>query len=203
VRLLAAAGVDLDRPAGEPWRHDPPVRSGYRHAVIRNRADLVETLAELGASTETTAGDVAIAAVARGERPATPLDLDDLDAQEALIKNALFGDLRLTLELAGPNVLGPVDASPFGTLLHHAAWVGDAVLVERLLAAGADVSIPAPAGFATPLGWAALASTDDPDANRDHLRSGQLLVAAGDPIDARIVEAADGPLRDWLEARCA
>ncbi len=203
VRLLAAAGVDLDRPAGEPWRHDPPVRSGYRHAVIRNRADLVETLAELGASTATTDGDAAIAAVARGERPGTPLDLDDLDAQEALIKNALFGDPDLTLELAGPNLLGPVDASPFGTLLHHAAWVGDPALVERLLAAGADVALPAPAGFSTPLGWAALASTDDPSSPRDHLRVAQLLVAAGDAVDGEIVAAADGPLRTWLEAQCA
>jgi ankyrin repeat protein len=203
VRLLAAAGVDLDRPAGEPWRHDPPVRSGYRHAVIRNRVDLVETLAQLGASTETTPQDTAVAAVARAERPEIPLDLDDLDAQEALIKNALFGDLELTLELAGPDLLGPVDASPFGTLLHHAAWVGDPGVVERLLAAGADVTIPAPTALATPLGWAALASTDDPASQRDHLRVGQLLVAAGDPIDDGIVRAADGPLRGWLETQCA
>jgi ankyrin repeat protein len=203
LRILVARGLDLDRPAGEPWRHDPPVRTGYRHAVIRNRARLAETLAELGASTETTLEDAAIAAVARGERPATPLDLDDLDAREALIRNALFGDPRLTLELAGPNLLGPVDASPFGTLLHHAAWVGDAGLVETLLAAGADVAIPSPAGLSTPLGWAALASShDQPPPERDHLRVGQVLVAAGDPVDARIVETADGPLRAWLEAQC-
>jgi ankyrin repeat protein len=203
LRILAAHGLDLDRPAGEPWRHDPPVRTGYRHAVIRNRADLAETLAALGASTDTTPGDAAIAALARGERPATALDLDDLDVQEALIKNALFGDAALTLELAGPDLLGPVDASPFGTLLHHAAWVGNAALVERLLAEGADVTIPSPTGLSTPLGWAALASSDDQPPERDHLGAGQLLVAAGDPVEPGIVEAAGGPLRDWLEAGCA
>jgi hypothetical protein len=75
--------------------------------------------------------------------------------------------------------------------------------VERLIAEGADVAIASPAGFATPLGWAALASGQDQPPGRDHLRAGKLLVAAGDRVERRIVDAAGGPLRDWLETRCA
>ena len=52
VRLLAEHGADVDRPGGETWRGDVPLRTPYQHAVLRGRDELAEALAELGASTE-------------------------------------------------------------------------------------------------------------------------------------------------------
>jgi hypothetical protein len=40
------------------------------------------------------------------------------------------------------------------TALHHAAWDGDLILIERLLAAGADPAVTDTRFGATPLGWA-------------------------------------------------
>ena len=70
IRLLAAHGADLDRPGGETWRGNVPLRTPYQHAVLRGRDDTAAVLAELGASTELDpATTLAVAALARGERP--------------------------------------------------------------------------------------------------------------------------------------
>jgi ankyrin repeat protein len=202
VRLLAEHGADLDRPGGETWRGDVPLRTPYQHAVLRGRADVAETLASLGASTEVDAQDVAVAAVARGERPESPLpDALDPDAQEVLILAALEGRLDLVVELVGPNFRGVVGGSPEGTLLHHAAWMGNPELVRELLAHGADPSSRSSADFDTPLAWAALASQYHELAGRDYVAVVELLAAAGNPIEPRFVEVAGGPLLEWLEER--
>ena len=73
LRLLAERGADLDRPGGETWRGDVPLRTPYQHAVIRDREDQARTLAELGASTEVSEEDRRLAALARGEQPDGPL----------------------------------------------------------------------------------------------------------------------------------
>ena len=39
VRLLVERGAELDRPGGETWRGDVPLRTPYQHAVLRNRTD--------------------------------------------------------------------------------------------------------------------------------------------------------------------
>src|SRR5207244_2379964 len=118
-----------------------------------------QTLAALGASTEVPREDVAVAAIARGERVADPLPAElDVDAQEVLILAALRGKLDLVVEYVGPDFRGVVGGSPAGTLLHHAAWVGNPDLIRRLLAHGADPNARADTEYATPLGWAALAS---------------------------------------------
>src|SRR4051794_23836135 len=83
LRLLAAHGADLDRPGGETWRGDIPLRTPYQQAVLRARDDQAETLAALGADTHVEPSDLALAAIARGERPATPLPAAlDPDGQE-------------------------------------------------------------------------------------------------------------------------
>lgn len=73
VRLLAERGADLDRPGGETWRGDVPVRTAYQHAVLRGGDDVAGVLAELGADTRLDPGDEAVAALARGRRPQAPL----------------------------------------------------------------------------------------------------------------------------------
>jgi hypothetical protein len=80
-------------------------------------------------------------------------DAFDPDGQEVLILAALRGGLELVVDLVGPDFRGVVGGSPEGTLLHHAAWVGDPELVRELLARGADAT--AEAGADTPLAWAA------------------------------------------------
>ncbi len=200
LRLLAEHGAELDRPGGETWRGDVRLRTPYQHAVLRGRDDQTTTLAELGASTAVDDDDRAVAAIARGERPANPLpDELDHDCQEVVILAALRGHLAVVLEALGPNFRGVVGGSPEGTLLHHAAWVANADLVAELLAAGADPAARADASFETPLGWAALASSWQE--GRDHVAVAKLLVEAGNEIEPRFLDVAEGPLYDWLAAR--
>jgi hypothetical protein len=59
-------------------------------------------------------------------------------------------DVVLPVTPDDPNTRDGDGATP----LHHAAWDGDLVLIERLLAAGADPTITDTRFGATPLGWA-------------------------------------------------
>ena len=106
-------------------------------------------------------------------------------------------------DVAGPDFRGVVGGSPTGTLLHHAAWVGRPDLVQRLLERGADPAAPSDAEFATPLAWAVLASEYHELPGRDYVAVAELLAAAGNPIEPRFLDVADGPLAAWLERRDA
>jgi ankyrin repeat protein len=193
VRLLAAYGGDVNRPGGETWRGDVPLRAPYQHAVLRSRDDVADTLRELGADTTVAAEDLAVAAVARGER-AGPLPATfDVDQQEVLILAALWGRLDAVVEAVGVDFTGVVGGSPEGTLLHHASWVGSPGIVRTLLERGAD-----PRGV---LGWAAHGSVYHELPGRDYVAVAELLVAAGDTPTAEHAEAADGPLHAWLSER--
>jgi ankyrin repeat protein len=200
VRLLAEHGADVDRPGGETWRGDVPLRTPYQHAVLRGRADVAEALAELGAATDVDPADVAVGAVARGERPAAPLPADpDVDVQAVLILTALFEHPRLVIDLVGPDFRGVVGGSPEGSLLHHAAWVGDARLVRLLLERGADAG--AGGGSGPPLAWAAHGSHNWEIGGRDYVAVAEQLVGAGNRIEPGLLEEADGPLYEWLAGR--
>ena len=198
IELLVAHGADVDRPGGETWRGDVPLRTPYQHAVLRGKDELAALLARLGASTEVDAADAAVASIARGEPPTTPLpERLDPDAQEVIVLSALGGNLDLVLEVFGVRFSGVVGGSPEGTLLHHAAWVGSADLVERLLEQGADVG--ARAHFDTPLAWAAYGSQDCDLAGGDHVSVAERLVAAGAKIEPRFLEVAGEPFAQWLQ----
>jgi ankyrin repeat protein len=202
LRLLAEHGAELDRPGGETWRGNVPLRTPYQHAMLRGRLEEARTLAELGASTELDAADAAVSAIARGERPTSPLPpVLDPDAQEVLILNALRGRLELVVEAVGPDFCGVVGGSPRGTLLHHAAWVGSPGTVEALLRLGADPMGTTCAEGASPLAWAVHASRFHGEPGRDFMAVAELLTAAGNPIEPRFVDEADGPLYAWLEER--
>jgi ankyrin repeat protein len=159
-------------------------------------------LAELGAATDIAPEDLALAAIARGERPAMPLpDTLDPDGQEVVILAALSGALEVVLDVFGPNFHGVVGGSPEGTLLHHAAWVGNLEAVRGLLGRGADPDERADADFETPLGWAALGSRYHELPGRDYVAVAEALVDAGNTIEPRFLDVADGPLYDWLDGR--
>jgi ankyrin repeat protein len=202
VRLLHEFGADLDRPGGETWRGDVPLRTPYAHAVLRGRDDVAATLAELGTSTVLPPEDAAVAGIARGEWPATPIpETLDPDAQEVLILNALRGRLGLVVDAVGVGFEGVVGGSPTGTLLHHAAWFGDPEVVRELLARGADVRAETRDLYATPLAWAVLASQYHDLPERDYVAVAELLVDAGAELEPRFLEVADGPLLEWLQLR--
>jgi ankyrin repeat protein len=202
LALLAERGADLERPGGETWRGDVPLRTAYQHAVLRGRDDAAAVLAELGAATDVAPEDLAVAAIARGERPAVELAGQlDPDGQEVVILAALRGQLELVVDVLGPGFRGVVGGSPVGTLLHHAAWVGDADLVRTLLARGADPSAPGQGDFTTPLGWAARASIYHETPGRDYVAVAEALLAAGNELEPAFLDVADGALGAWLEER--
>jgi ankyrin repeat protein len=204
LRLLADHGADLDRPGGETWRGDVPLRTPYQHAVLRSRDDVAETLAELGASTEVDEQDRVVAAAASGGRPASSLPESlDPDAQEVLILAALRGRTDAVVEAVGPNFSGVVGGSPAGSLLHHAAWVGDPDVVRLLLARGADPLATGSDASGTPLAWAAHGSQYHALSDRDYAAVAEILVEAGNPLEPELLEVADGPLHDWLSERIA
>ncbi len=202
LRLLVEYGADLERPGGESWRGDVPLRTPYAHAVLRGNDAAAEVLQELGASTAVDPADAAIAAIAHGERPAGPLpDQLDPDQQEVVVLAALGGHVDVVVDAVGIDFRGVAGGGPAGTLLHHACWVGDADLVERLLALGADPVAPSGMLFDTPLAWAFLDSDSWREPRRDFVRVAELLVAAGAELEERFAEVAEGPLAEWLEAR--
>ncbi len=202
IELLASHGADVNLPGGETWRGDVPLRTAYQHAVLRGKDELAELLARLGASTEFDPADAAVASIARGARPETPLpETLDPDAQEVIVLSALRGRLDLVLDVVGPQFSGVVGGSPEGTLLHHAAWVGSPELVSRLLARGADPGARSGAYFETPLAWAAHGSRYHELPDRDFVGVAEQLVAAGAEIEPRFLEIAGGPLAQWLQSK--
>jgi ankyrin repeat protein len=202
LRLLVERGADLEQKGGETWRGNVPLRTPYQHAVLRGRSDQADALAELGAVTDVAPEDLAVAAIARGERPAAPLPAElDPDPQEVVILAALRGHLDVVVDALGPSFRGVVGGSPEGTLLHHAAWVGSPVLVGELIARGADPVARSGAEFDSPLAWAVLGSQYHDAPGRDYVAVAEALVAAGGELEPRFLEVAEGPLYDWLEER--
>jgi ankyrin repeat protein len=199
IELLAGRGADLERKGGETWRGDVPLRTPYQHAVLRNRTDSAEALAALGATTEAAPEDLAVAAAAAGEPASSRLPGElDPDAQEVLILAALRGRLDSVVAAAGVRFSGVVGGSPEGTLLHHAAWMGDPDVVRELLERGADPLAGSPH---TPLAWAVHGSQFWDPPGRDHVAVAPLLVIAGAVPDLGMLEAAEGPLYGWLGRR--
>ena len=201
IRLLAEYGDDLDAAGGESWRGPARTRTAYQHAVLRGNDEAAEALRELGVSTFVADDDHAVAAVARGEPADLPAELD-YDQQEVLILAALQGEhFENIVGHLGNDFAGVVGGSPSGTLLHHACWVGDADLVERLLARGADPVAPSGAEFDTPIAWAFLGSQGWRFPGRNYVRVAELLLAAGAELEPWFEEVAMGQLAEWLEGR--
>jgi ankyrin repeat protein len=201
LRLLAERGAELDRRGGEWSTPRAQYKTAYQNAVLRGRDDLAAVLEELGASTGLTAEERVVAAIARGERPdkRLPPELSP-DAQEVLVAAALFGPLELVVDLVGPGFFAHAGGGPPGTLLHHAAWVGKAEVVRRLLDLGADPAARSGAEFDAPLAWAALGSQAWREPGRDYVAVAELLLAAGAELEPRFAEVAEGPLAERLGA---
>ncbi|HEY6890419.1 MAG TPA: hypothetical protein VI300_21625 [Solirubrobacter sp.] len=189
IAQLVDFGAELEHRGGELWRKPERLRTAYQHAVLRNRDDVASALERLGARTDVDFDDLAVAAIARGERPPVVPDAPDYDQQEALI---LADALELVIELYGPDFHGVVGGSPDASLLAHAAWSGAPERVRVLLAAGATPDALGAAVFGS-RGWR--------EPGRDHVAVAEQLVAAGDVIQPQYASEADGPLAEWLAAR--
>jgi len=201
IELLASHGADVDRPGGETWRGNAPLRTPYQHAVLRGTQELADLLERLGASTEVDPADAAVASISRGEVPHGRLpDALDPDAQEVIVLSALRGRLDLVVDVVGPDFRGVVGGSPEGTLLHHAAWVGSPELVDRLLQRGADPVARSGAHFDTPLAWAVHGSQHHERPDRDFVGVAERLVASGAELEPRFLDVAEGPLVEWLQS---
>lgn len=203
IRLLADAGAPLDMVGGEWSTPESEYRTAYQNAVLRGQGEIANLLAELGASTDVAPDDLAVAALARGERPSEPLpEKLSADAQEALILAVLRRDYRETIiDVIGPSFFGHVGGGPPGTLLHHACWVGKPSVVALLLERGADPHARPGEGIGPPIAWTFIASQYHELPNRDFVGVAELLVAAGAELDERYAEVAQGPLADWLDER--
>jgi hypothetical protein len=193
LRLLVEHGADLEHRGGELWRRPKRLRTAYQHAALRNANDSTALLASLGADTSVESDDLAIAAVARGERPEGLPESLDYDQQEVVILAALRDIMPFVVELFGPDFRGVVGGSPEGSLLQHTAWVGNPALAGSLLAAGADT--------AGALDWAAHGSRHSAFGERDYVAVASQLVEAGAAVTAEQLAVADGPLAEWLRAR--
>ena len=200
VRLLAGSGAELDRPGGEWSTPRDQYRTPYQDAVLRNRSDIMDLLAEIGASTDVDEDDQRVAALCRGEQIADPLpETLAADAQEVLVLAALGGRVDSIAGAVGPDFRGHCGGGPAGNLLHHASWVGSADVVRRLLEAGADPVARSGAEFDTPVAWAALGSPGHLEDGRDYVGVVGQLLDAGASLEPRFAEVAEGPLADWLE----
>jgi hypothetical protein len=161
----------------------------------------MDVLAGLGASTQVADDDRAVASVAVGGPAELPAELDP-DQQEVLVLAALqHGHVDNVAAHVGLDRLLVVGGGPPGTLLHHACWVGDAGVVERLLQLGADPARKSGSLFDTPLAWAVLDSPSWRVPGRDFVRVAALLLAAGAELEPRFAEVAEGPLAAYLESR--
>jgi ankyrin repeat protein len=202
IRLLADRGAAIDRRGGEWSTPRPRYKTAYQNAVLRGRDDVAALLAERGASTALEPEDAAVAAVAQGREPPHPLPADlGPDAQEVLVLAALDGRLEHVVQHVGVGFHGHAGGGPPGTILHHAAWVGNAPVVRALLARGADPRARSGAEFDEPAAWAALGSQAHALPGRDYVGVLEALVAAGAPLEPRFAEVAEGPLAEWLAAR--
>ena len=114
-------------------------RTAYQHAVLRGRDDSAQTLAELGADTHVDADDLAVAAIARGERPETvPTDLD-YDQQEVLSCTRSATAWRTSSTFTARTSAASSAARRRAHCSSTSAWVGHAEYARFLVGAGAAI----------------------------------------------------------------
>jgi hypothetical protein len=166
VRLLASAGVDLDRPLDVGRLPLGPGLSPLALAQRSGRADMADLLVGLGAAADSDPESEVLDVLLRGDRArlaALAPDLPRLRPRHpSLVLRAAVADssagVRLAVELGfDVNALGRQDVpleQPWETALHHAAGEGKLELAVLLLELGADPDVRDTRYAATPLSWA-------------------------------------------------
>ena len=195
LRLLVEHGADLEHRGGEGWRKPERLRTAYQHAVLRDaRRRRAQLLAELGArdrtSTPTTSRSPRSPAASARPRSRATLDYDQ---QEVLILAALRGAGGARVELVRPGLPRASSAArPKASLLHHAAWFGDAARRATRCSRRAPTRSRASGRHWPPRCTRQATRT----AITSAWPSGSSPPAAS--IEPWMLEQADGPLADWL-----
>jgi ankyrin repeat protein len=199
IRVLAEHGADVNARGDDG-------RTAYAGAVLNGRDELAQALAQLGAEPEAGPGDRLSGAIARWDLDTARALMSEPPPLDARLRGAIvefavghgpkgvvaLEELGFGVELSGGNGGGP---------LHVAAWRGDLLTVDALLAHGAEVNARAATELATPLGWAIVGSRHGPPG--DHVAVARRLVAAGASVDPREAEAGSDELADYLRSGSA
>lgn len=174
VRLLLDHGVDPDRGGDHPALGG---RTPYQGAVRFGYGEVAGLLARAGADvTSATEADRAVGAFVAGDRAA----LDALpDGVVAEVRAAHPDLIARAAERGRPEGMAlmvdhgfAVDHLARVTALHEAAYRGDRVVVDVLLALGADPTTTEPTHGATPAAWARYAGHEALAARLDSAGAG-------------------------------
>ncbi len=203
IELLATHGADLDRPGGETWRGDVPLRTPYQHAVLRGKDDLAELLARLGASTDVDPADAWVAQLARGggaDRQGARLvrrgHAGGRDPDRAPRRPRAGGRDRSGSASAGWSEArrrGRSSTTPAGSdrSASSSSCSRSARIRQRRRR---PTSRRRSTGPSTPRSTTGLR-------DRDYVGIAERLVAAGASPVVKYPEAAEGPLAEWLDAQ--
>jgi ankyrin repeat protein len=182
---LAKRGANLTRSRADG-------RTPYAVASLNGNGDVAEWLAAHGASSELAAVDRLVAACSRGDRQAATALLAEHPDLQSKIGEEHYAAFYKAAETNDTNALETMLACGFDpdrpddsigkTALHAAAMEGWPDAVRVLLAHGASVTVRDREFKAQPLLWAAEGSRMQ-HPGRDHQSVGQLLLAAGSPVD--------------------
>ena len=200
IELLVSHGADVDRPGGETWRGDVPLRTPYQHAVLRGKDDLAQLLARLGASTDVDPADAAVA-LDRARRAADDAAPGDTGSRRAGGDRPLGAERERSTSCStwsGPTSGVSSSAHPPGRC---STTPPGSALSEH--ASGCSSVAPTPWRVPTSTrrspGRRTARRTTGPDG--DHVGVAERLVAAGAEIEPRFLELADGPLAEWLQSK--
>jgi ankyrin repeat protein len=167
-------------------------RTPYAVAELNANRQVADWLLAHGASGDLSAADRLVAACSRGDTAEAKAMLDRQPTLRDAIGPEHYAAFYRAAERNDTKALEAMLACGFDpdrpdesigkTALHVAAMEGWPAVVRVLLAHGASVAIRDREFHAQPLVWAAEGAQRRP-AGRDHGAVGQLLIAAGSPVD--------------------
>ena len=106
IELLVSHGADVDRPGGETWRGDVPLRTPYQHAVLRGKDDVAQLLARARRLDRGRPGGRRgrLDRARRATDDAAPRDAGPRRAGGASSSRRSAGKLDLVLDVVGPRL---------------------------------------------------------------------------------------------------
>jgi hypothetical protein len=161
------------------------LRKQAKELVKAARADDPEALPRLGGREPILASAQLVLAQERGYSSWPALVTAAEANAKAFILAATSGRCRRAEAMLAARP--EIDADPWARLVLGREWEG------RPDRSKAD--------FDTPLGWAAYSPQHHERPGRDYVAAAELLVEAGNAVEPRFLDIAEGPLYEWLEER--
>ncbi|MEO1222808.1 MAG: ankyrin repeat domain-containing protein [Pseudomonadota bacterium] len=202
ITMLLDIGVDTDQ-------RDPDGLTAYAQAYRAGSAEIVELLAERGASTSLTPVDHLIGACSRGAvdeassmLAAEPDLAGSLSPSEAriLVEAAFRGQADAVGLLLDAGIDIETRGDTDGTALHHASNRGYPDIVALLIERGADIEAVSSMTDSGPLGWAVYGARYEPNRDGDYEGVVRHLLAAGATVEGWMDEMATDALWDVMRA---